>query len=403
MFKKIINRIRGYVLIEISGIQKDRFINICSKKHILLRDMEKKGEKIYAYVSYKEYKVCQEYVKKTKTDIKVVKCFGLPFFIIRYRKRYGFIAGILLYFSMIYVFTMYIWDIEVSGDSVYTGEQIEKDIRDNYVDIFTKKSDINCDELEKALREKYSKVAWISCDIKGTCLNINITETIDKNYNIKSDKPCNIVAVKDGILTDIIVRTGKSTRSNGDEVKKGDIIITGTINLYNDYDELLETNYVSADGDVYAIVEYEYKDEFEMNVYDKVYTGKEKKAYDIVFDDVHIPVGIKADYELYDTVVTEHRLKLGSSIYLPVYFNKITSKEYDTVLCTYSEDEAEEKAKKRLQIYIEDLQKKGVEILENNVTIDVGSDKCNAKGTIVVKELIGVPEEINIINQGEEP
>lgn len=403
MFKKIINWLAGYVLIEISGIQKDRFINICSKKHIMLRAMEKKGESIYAYVGFKEYKVCQEYVEKTKTDIKAVKCFGLPFFVKKYRKRYGFIAGILLYFSMIYIFTMYIWDIEISGDSVYTGEQIEKDIRDNFVDIFTKKSDINCDELEKELREKYSKVAWISCDIKGTCLNINITETIDKNYNIKSDNPCNIVAIKSGILTDIVVRTGKNTRNKGDEVKKGDIIITGTINIYNDYDELLETNYVAADGDVYAIVEYEYEDEFEMNVYDKVYTGKEKKAYDIVFDDVHIPVGIEADYKLFDRVVTEHRLKLGSSIYLPVYFNTITSKEYDTVLCSYSEDEAEEKAKKRLQVYIEDLQKKGVEILENNVTIDVGDDKCNAEGTIVVKELIGVPEEINLINQGEEP
>lgn len=403
MFKSFINWLFGYMLLEISGEMKDRFINICSKKNILFWNMEKKGEKIYGFISGRDYKVCLDYIEKTKVDIGILDKRGLPFLIKRYKKRYVFFLGVFLYFILVYGFTMFIWDINVSGDSVYTKEQIIKDIRENYVDIFTPKKDINCEDLEKILREKYSKVAWISCDIKGTSLNVKITETIDKNEIIKSDKPCNIVAIKDGILTDIVVRTGKNTRSKGDEVKKGDIIITGTVNIYNDYDELLETNYVVADGDVYAIVEYEYQDEFDMYFYDKIYTGEERKSYDFVFDNTHIPLGIKPDYALYDQVVTEHKLKLGSSVYLPVYFNVITTKEYETAPFLYSHEEAREKAKKRLDVFLEELQKKGVEILENNVTISISDDKCYARGTIVAKELIGVPQELTIINQGEEP
>ncbi len=403
MFKAFIIWLRGYILIKITGDYKDRFVNICSKNNIILWEMAKEKDFLTAYISKKDYTRCREYLEKTKVDLYILKKFGLPYFIKQYRRRYGFIIGFLLFFLLVYCFTMFVWDINVTGEGVYTKEQIIKDVRDNYVNIVTPKKDIDCEALEKELREKYDKVAWISCEIRGTRLNIDLTETINKNEIIKSENPCNIVAIKDGILTDIVVRTGKNTRQKGDEVKKGDIIITGTVNLYNDYDELLETNYVAADGDVYAIVEYNYSDEFDLYFYDKLYTGKEKYSFGIVIDDTYIPIGFKIDYDLYDQVIDEKRLKLGSSVYLPVTLNLITTKEYETAPYIYSKEEAILKAEKRLQVYIEELQKKGVEILENNVTINVSEDKCYAQGTIVAKELIGVPQELTIINQGEEP
>ena len=43
MFKSFINWLFGYMLLEISGEMKDRFINICSKKNILFWNMEKKN------------------------------------------------------------------------------------------------------------------------------------------------------------------------------------------------------------------------------------------------------------------------------------------------------------------------------------------------------------------------
>ena len=50
---------------------------------------------------------------------------------------------------------------------------------------------------------------------------------------------------------------------------------------------------------------------------------------------------------------------------------------------------------------MEDLQKKGVEILENNVTIEYRDGKCLASGTLLVKEKIGAPELLTIPEQME--
>ena len=48
----------------------------------------------------------------------------------------------------------------------------------------------------------------------------------------------------------------------------------------------------------------------------------------------------------------------------------------------------------KLQNYIENLRKKGVEILENNVTIKCDENRCIASGTLVVREKIGVPDPL---------
>ncbi len=402
MYIKLIRWLKGYIKLNIEGTYKDRFINICTKNNVNMWGMNSYEKNITTYMLYNDYKNSRKYIDKTDVSIQIIEKIGLPFLCKAYKKRYGFMLGIALFFFLIYSFTSYIWDINVIGESIYTKEEIVKNVRDNYVDIGTPIEDINCEELEKILRVEYDKVAWISCELKGTQLNIEITETIEQDTIKVSNNPCNIIAAKDGVVTKIVTRNGKTIKTIGEEVKKGDVIITGVINIYNDYDELIETNYVPSDGDVYAIVENEYYDEFDLEYYDKVYTGNETKGYSIFFmNKSYETKKANVEYELYDTITSERKIKLGSSVYLPVVLYEITMKEYEAVPCSYTKEEAEEKAYKRMALYIDELGKKGVSILENNVTIEFVNNKCIISGIIVTEELISVPSELIIIEQGE--
>lgn len=67
--------------------------------------------------------------------------------------------------------------------------------------------------------------------------------------------------------------------------------------------------------------------------------------------------------------------------YQPIYETK-----------TYTEEEARKKQEQLLQTYIADLKKKGVEILENNVTIECKDGECLASGILVVREILGAAE-----------
>ena len=404
MFVQLLKWLRGYLIIRISGASKERFINICSKNQIIMWTVSRTDDYIEGYISRKDFGRIESFVAKTDVKIDIRDKKGLPHFFYKYRKRKGFAIGLILCLAIIYTFTLFIWDINVSGESVYTKEQIVKDIKANYVELGTLKKDVNCFELEKELRQKYDKVAWISCEIKGTQLNITFTETIEPDTIKEQTEPCNIVAAKDGVITEIITRSGTSVVVAGDEVKKGDILITGAINIYNDYDELIETTYIPASGDVYAISEYEYSDSFPMNYYKKQYTGESKKYISLNFFENHFtPYTPKTSYELYDTVTNDNKLKIGDSFYLPFSFQTTCISEYTTEAACYTDEQAHEKAMKRLNVYLDDLRKKGVEILENNVTIEVSNGTCTAEGYIVTKEPIGVPAELIIMEQGEEP
>ncbi len=403
MFKKILIWLKGYLILSVSGNSCDRFINLCIKNNLNLWGICDCEDRKTFNISRKSFKELDQYIKKTDVSLDIVNKKGLPHMFYKYKRRKLFVLGLILFFVLIYSFSFFIWDINIDGEDIYTDEQIIKDLKEHNIKTGTLKSRIDCSEIEKMLREDYEDIAWISCELKGTRLNICINETVLPQDIKENVKPCNIIAVKDGIITDIYVESGTKVMNKGDEVKKGDILITGAINLYNDYDELIETSYVPANGDIYAIISYNYEDKFELSHYEKKYTGKSKKFYGLCLaGNVIEPYKPKKNYSNYDITENDIKIKLGEAFYLPVSLKKCIINEYEPMLVNYTNDEAYKKAHLKLNSYIDELNKKGVEILENNVKIEVSDDICEAKGTIVTKEQIGIPADITIINQGED-
>ena len=403
MFKKILTWLKGYLILKVKGISCDRFINLCMKNNLNLWNICEDNNCRTFRISAKSSKDLEQYIKKSGVELEILNKKGLPYIFYRYKKRKIFLLGLLLFIGLIYSFSFFIWDINITGEEIYTDEQIIKKLKEYDIKLGTPKSKINCSTLEKMLRDDYEDIAWISCELKGTRLNISINETILPENIKENEKPCNIIAVKDGIITDIYVESGTKVMNKGDEVKKGDILITGAINLYNDYDELIETSYVPANGEIYAIVSYDYNDTFELSHYEKEYTGESKKYYGLcIANNVIEPYKPKTNYNNYDLTQNDKKLKLGNVFYLPFSLKENIIDEYEPVLMTYTTEEAQSKAQMKLNSYIDELSKKGVEILENNVKIEIGDDICTSSGTIVTKERIGVPADITIINQGEE-
>ncbi len=402
MIKKILNFITGYVLVAIHGDGVDRFINICMSKKLHIWSIKKDKNKTLLYVSRSDFYKFDSFVEKTGVEISVIKSCGIPFIYEKNKKRKCFVIGFFIFLFLVWKFTTFVWDINISGEAGYSAEEIEKNIKQNYVKIGTKITDVNCSDLEKILRDEYSDIAWISCEIKGTQLNIKLTETILPEDIEKQSKPCNIVASKDCIISDMIIKNGTGMFETGAEVKKGDIIITGVVNIYNEYDELIETNYVPASGIVYGQSKMSYEDEFELSHYVKNYTGKKKEYYGIIYNDnLFEPLKYDMSYNNCDIITNYNSVRIFDTFYLPVTYKKTIVSEYEPELATYSEEEAIKKAKNKLNEYISALKKKGVEILQNNVKIYVKNDKCISTGYLVVKEIVGIPFELSTFEQGD--
>ena len=370
-------------VIHITGWEVERFLNICKHNDILFTDviMDKTG--VFATISYKAWKTVQKLQEKCQVSCSIVTETGLYPFLRKYKKRVAFVVSLMVCAGIVFYSSLFIWHIDVEGTSIYTEEEIVTYISDSLVPIGTKRAAISIAELEKTLRMQYDQIAWITCDVEGTRLVVRFVETVEKEEVTTFDTPCNIVAVKDGIVLDLLAKSGTKLVNPGDEVKKGDVLITGVVNIYNEYEELIETNYVAADGIVYAQTKYQYQQAFPLDYTQKRQGKKKKTGITIQLGNsvktLHQPKLVDG----YEQVSTTHTFHIGkvTKYYQPIYETK-----------TYTEEEARKKQEQLLQTYIADLKKKGVEILENNVTIECKDGECLASGILVVREIIGAPE-----------
>ena len=92
----------------------------------------------------------------------------------------------------------------------------------------------------------------------------------------KEETAHDIVAADDGLITEMITRSGTPAVTVGTPVKKGDVLVNGYVEILNDDGETAQYLYRTADADVIAKVTYSYHDEIPMEYVKKVSTGAEK-------------------------------------------------------------------------------------------------------------------------------
>lgn len=130
-----------------------------------------------------------------------------------------------------------------------------------------RKKNIDCAALEETLRSRYPEVIWTSIKIYGTKMTVDIQENLlpEENYEEKKEETAHdIVAADDGLITEMITRSGTPVVTVGTPVKKGDVLVNGYVEILNDDGETAQYLYRTADADVIAKVTYSYHDEIPM-------------------------------------------------------------------------------------------------------------------------------------------
>jgi similar to stage IV sporulation protein len=387
MLLKLLKWLQGYLYIRISGTAPERFINLCCNRNIAIWSLSKKDDYFEFCVKARKYKLLKPIARKTHIIPKIKRKIGLPFILHKYRKRKGFFIGVLLCMVLIYILSLFIWDISVLGGSKYTPEAMLKFLKDNHVYTGIQKRKVNCQEIEETIRLAYSDIGWVSAEIRGTRLIIKLTETNMPAPAKEAKAPSHMVATKNAIVKAIITRSGTPLVKVGDVVKKGDILVSGIVTVMGDFDEIISKEPVVADADIRCSSYYDYYEAFPMDYIDKQYTGNQKKGYYLMFFGRKLFLyNPRYSYLTYDIIVNEKKLHLTPSFYLPIRYGTITTKEVKKEKTKYTEEEAAAIARKRLDRYMNRLIENNVIITENNVRITIENNKCITQGRILVEE-----------------
>ncbi|NLK27454.1 MAG: sporulation protein YqfD [Clostridiales bacterium] len=387
MWRKLVNWLCGYLSVQIKGNAPERFINLCFNKRILIWDLRNIDENYRFHIQAKDFKKLKPIARKTGMIPRIKEKIGLPFYVHRYRKRKVFFAGILICSILVYIMSLFIWDIQILGGSKYTPEAMIKFLHSKNIYTGIQKKKVDCQEIEEQIRLTYNDVGWVSAEIKGTRLIIKITETNMPSPATIAIDPSHMIATKDAIVEEIITRTGTPLVKPGDIVKKGDILVSGIVTVKGDFDDIIRNQPVVADATIVCKSYYDYYDKFPMTYLKKHFTGEQKTGYyfslgrEKIF--LHNP---RYSYAKYDIIVNENTLHVTDSFYLPFRYGMITIREYEEEKLMYTEQEAKEIANNKVQRYFDRLKQNGVTILENNIEITIENNSCITQGRIIVEE-----------------
>ena len=379
--------INNIVELNVSGDQIERFLNMCSFHKIKLFDIQRTENSCQIKICAEDFFLLKDIRKKTGVQLKITHKEGICFSILKWSKRKIFAVSSLFCLLVLWISSCFLWGIKIEGNQTITNDLITDYLQEHGIHYGMPLSKIPIYELKTNLRESYDEIKWVSIYLEGTFLRISIKENDTVKPNLyPSSTYSDIVASENGIVDSIIVRQGTPMVKAGDEVTKGDILISGKVDIIADDYTIKETYLCNADGDVYLIYDYPMKEQISLEYLDKEYTGNQIQRKDLYFKNNLIKIPhFKIPYIKYDSLTENIHYPLQKILSLPLTIKQTTYREYQVIRKKYNYLEAEKLLNEKLDKIFLSLEEKGVQIIEKNVKISTNSAYLSATGNLKLK------------------
>lgn len=381
--------VSGTVECCIKNTAPERLFNLCKSRGIILKNIYETKDHIYFTMKLSHYRSLRPIVRKCRIVPHICRRRGLPFIIHKNRRHWGFFAGIGAALALLVILSGFVWNIEIYGNYGHTDETLIACLKDIGVHTGQLKSRIDLDDLEDELRLAFDDISWVSARIDGTVLKIDIKEGLVLTPDEEKDVPGNVIAQEDGVVSSIVTRTGTALVKAGDTVSAGDVLISGTVDIYNDDGTIKETRQVHGDGDVYIQSVYYCEDYYPARYIEKDYTGRERTRTDIELFGQIFSFGSPRENEsgeenktYTETVSTVTKYRLTPSFYLPVRLYTTKTQTYTPKICTYTSEEMETLGNAAIQQKLSALSLGNVQILSHDLSVAVEKDYYVVRGNI---------------------
>ncbi len=343
----------GYITVCFSGDNCERMLNLCAKHSVKLWNLRFNKGKIIGNIKAKDFYLLRKIRPERNIKIHILHKHGLLFKTVKYKKRFGFFVGICIFFLIIEFLSLFIWNIEISGNNLIKDTKLLRSCEEIGVKIGTKVMDIDTLRSAQKLLIKQKGLAWASFNIEGSKLTINVTEI--KNPKEEAEElPSNLIASFDGEIEKIDVTSGNVLVKIGDTVQKGDVLVSGIIESQN------STCFVSSKGVIEGRTERKITVKGDYIQKHKIPTGKIKKRLVIEVFSIKIPLYFGEEKSDFISKYSSKRFRLFGEK-LPIIKHEKTMEITEETTVVYTEDELLENLKEKLNLKIENC---GFEIIK---------------------------------------
>lgn len=315
--------LRGIIKLEISGSGYEKLLNDMSENSIPCFNTKIEKEFLYIEIYKKHLKKVDNICKKNNLRLNVVSYKGVIFKILKYNRRYGVIIGIILFLIISFFLSNIVIKIDINGNNNVSDEQIFDFLKRNNIDYWSFIPEIDMENMGRKLYVEFDEISWATVRNSGNVLIIDIREGTNKPDMVPINQKCNVISDKNAQIVKIKVYSGTPAVSEGDGVKKGDVLISGIVT-----DKFGKSATVRAEGEItaryteevcfYQPLESVYLTEYDKNEYkslslwgkklfeknniseDKIIKTESRTNNFSIFG-IKLPIGISTDtYYLYE-------------------------------------------------------------------------------------------------------
>jgi similar to stage IV sporulation protein len=335
------NVLIGSVRVKAKGKGVERLLNACVRNDIAIWNVKKHSDHIATFfIKLSDVKRLRIVARRSECKLYFVEKTGFPFFLRKAVTNTGFLVGMFLFFTIVFLLSNMIWRIEIKGAKPETEYRISKELKQMGVEKGAFQFLIDDPEtIQKKLTDRIDAITWVGVELKGTTLYFRVAEK-EQPDEPKPIGARHLVAKKKAIITDMFVEEGQPIVSIHDHVTKGQLLVSGIIGKEG------KTKLVPAKGKVFGETWYKSTVVLPLHATFRVLTGKYMEKHYITIGNISIPIWgwQKPEFTNYEIDVQKRPFRFLRWD-LPLYYERVIFRETAEVKRSYTWDEAFAKAK----------------------------------------------------------
>ena len=294
----MISFVRGYYTIVVEGLDTESFLNYLIRNKIYVYNVNRiEKVKIQFNIDRDNYRKLKKIHRSNKFNIKVKKQTGIPFIAKRIYTYRGMVICAIISLIILMSTSQFVTDVYITAPEGIDKTALKKELYIQGVKPGIYKKSIDRKTVRDNIMGKFNQIAYVSINVKGTNIFVNITKKDESQNSEENSNYCNIIATKDGIIEKVVPRSGEAVVEEGDIVKKGDVLVNGAN--------------TTALPEVWATTFYEAKKSSNYIDIKNQRTDNKKKVYTISFYDKKYKILRNIKYKDYEIENKTHELKLG--------------------------------------------------------------------------------------------
>ena len=228
MYRKAVNYLRGQAAVEITSSAPERVVNLCAAHGIPFWDVDWRTDRCFR-VTTTLPGLCRlrEVTADTDADIRLLRKTGAPELWRRCRRRYVLLAAALVLPLLLALGSAFIWDFAVSGNDTVPTEEILQALERCGVRVGTRGVGLDQDDLRNRVLPMLPDVVYLAVNVRGCTAHVQVVERTRPPHLYRDSDVQNIVARRDGLVTEVTALDGAAAVSPGDTVTAGQLLISG--------------------------------------------------------------------------------------------------------------------------------------------------------------------------------